>query len=186
MAARSRRKRKGMTTPNPKVNEVQGVGPRDPSTWGGPDPLPGGKSRAISKSTVLRMFEQKALDSDQLSAAVEIEKIFMLVAGALFARGQNYERVGGGMPSTSPDWAIRAYRDRYLPWCAEMKRYTYGPETNLAYAIRIIIDGHSLHQMDEENRWKKGTASQLIKEALSSYVKLVVATSAGGRYRKTG
>lgn len=184
--ARRKRKAKGVASRREPINPLSEARPRDPETWGGPDPLPGGRSRAISKSTVLRMFEQKALDSDQLSAAVEIEKIFMMVAGALFARGQNYERVGGGMPSTSPDWAIRAYRDRYLPWCAEMKRYTYGPETDLAYAIRIIIDGHSLHQMDEENRWKKGTASQLIKEALSSYVKLVVATSAGGRYRKTG
>lgn len=184
MAAKAKRRQGGLTKPNPKVNGELEPGPRDPASWGAADELPGGKTRAISKSTVQRMFEQGALDSDQLRAAVEIERIFTLVAGSLFARGQNYERVGGGMPAVSPDWAIRAYKDRYLPWCEEMNKRTYGPEPDLAYAIRVIIDGFSLQQMDAENRWSKGTASRMMKEALSLYVKRAVATSGGGKSRR--
>lgn len=161
----------------PMLNEKGEGDPRNPENWGGPDALPGGKSRAQIKSTVLLMFERGSLDADQLRAAVEIERVFHTITQRLHTRSQNFQRVGPAAAAQAPEWIEQAYKRRYLPWTEKLNRITRGADTDLAYVIRILIDGCRLHEMDSIYKWPKGTASTFLQDALSQYVKLAAGIS---------
>lgn len=120
------------------------------------------------------LFSRKAIDEDQVRAAMEIRECWRAVTGSLWARAQNFDGTRTGR--TSADWPrglATAYLERYKPWADAMgAKRCRGGSTFLSVAFDAVVDERTLGEIDADHGWQHGTASDYVREALETYVRM--------------
>lgn len=189
MAAKAKRRRGGLTKPNPKVNEALAPGPRDPASWGSPDPLPAGKTRRLMAPIWERMLDDSRypwFTAEMKQAGDEIERIFVTVSGGLMPRSQMGAMVAGGGSSGAQlsEGLTIAWRDRYKPWAAEMAalRVNTGKPV-MAFIIDLVMEDFTIRECEAHNGVRRGDGADLIRYGLTRYVEIAGWTRRSERRR---
>lgn len=176
--ARRKRKAKGVASRREPINPQSESRPRDPETWGGPDPLPGGKTRRLLMPIWERMLRSDRypwFTSEMKQAGDEIERIFVAVSGGLMPRSQMGNMVAGmgGTGSTLADGLTVAWRDRYKPWAAEMAAHKVRTgEPVKAFIIDLCVEDFTIRECERHHGIGNGRGPELIKYGLGRYVEI--------------
>lgn len=161
------------------INLQSDVRPRDPETWGGPDPLPGGKTRRLLMPVWERMLRSKDypwFTAEMKQAGDEIERVFSAITAGLMPRSQMGALVsgmGGGSDTPLSQGLVIAYRDRYKPWADEMSAYrvkTGNPV--MAFIIDICSKDFTIRECERHHRLGNGRGPELIRFGLGRYVEI--------------
>ncbi len=153
-----------------KANPAAGQNPAD---WG---PATRRNMRRARRCSLKALHEAGSLALEHLSAAAEIERVFVALTAGLFARPRQ-EAIRGGRPRDMTEAAAIAYGDRFRPWAATLsERHKAGGPPILEVVIDCVVDGLSLREIDSARRWRHGRAAAYVVEGLELY-----ATMAGWR-----
>ena len=101
-------------------------------------------------------------DGPQLeSAAREIRRIYIMVAGGMMPKAVDLSSVKGASVPIS-EWLAQRRRDIYIPFCQEIG-------ADFGIIVSWLIDEVPLSEIDRAKRKRNGYASELIVRHLTRY-----------------
>ena len=110
-----------------------------------------------------RLIDNKTIGAHEVRAAMEVERIFLFVAGGLLSRTMSYsERTDPSRSDDVPAWFLSAYRKRYRPWADK-------PGPGVDVCLSVLVDGQSGREVDRRYGWRNGTAVTVLVRALRDY-----------------
>ena len=95
---------------------------RLPGSWGGADPLPGGRTRVCNETTAARLLRTHAITPAQSYAWDQAQRIHERFNAAQQARVSSYGETGGGYSDGDPDWFVTGwpiYRAWFNTWSSK-------------------------------------------------------------------
>lgn len=177
-----RRKSRIASKPRHPVNAVSSEARADPASWGGANPLPGGKTRRVLMpiwERLLRSEHYPWFTHEMKQAGDEIERIFTGISGGLMPRSQLGSFSGAsGCPSIAPDSPasermIAAWRDRYQPWAKAMADHkTASGKPVMAFIIDLCVEDMTIRECERYHGLTNGSGPELIQYGLGRYVEM--------------
>jgi hypothetical protein len=126
----------------------------------------------LREGTVSRLVRTGKLGLDEQSAAREIEYVYGKLTAEVAGKTARYGEYSD--PGEKPDWPWtmrKAYRERYLPWSADLTTLRSlrenGPARDIA--IAVCAYGATARSLDKAYQWRKGTAQKMLVYALQEY-----------------
>ena len=120
--------------------------------------------------TIEVLLNKGRLLPEHITAADEIEWVFIGVTGALYAKGNIREPIDGSRTNTMPESLAIAHRDRFKPWADWMKKNKTPPIVSVC--LDVIVEGKTACEIDRYRRWRKGKAVDYLIEGLDQYAKM--------------
>lgn len=165
-------KRKRNRTPARRrapLNLRPAIDPKRPETWGPPVDARGKLIRPEPKADPIEtMFERGHLTPEERNAAIEIGRIFRMIAAGLFAKAASMDAARGTAPDL--DKLVDAYTARYRPWADVLTRQRNAhDDPTHQIVIDAVVDGISCRDMDRMYRWRKGNAANCLRNGLRLY-----------------
>lgn len=118
------------------------------------------------------LHDRGSISDAQRDAALEIRQAYTEVAGLAMMRSLRYDGAltqPGSAFATAQEHATHAQIQRRQVYAAWAKRCA--PDA-VSVTIDVVVDAHSLRQVDAERRWRSGTASAVLVGALALYARL--------------
>lgn len=143
---------------------------RTPRTAAYVDPATPQTRKKHCKGTIEALLDSGRIGGIEQRAATEIEQIYTVLCGRLFARsGAIAERLDKSS-GDFPEWFLGAYHGRYLPWA---KKHSRGVNTHkdntLEIVYAIVIDGKSGRWVDGEFNFRSGVGLEILIDGLRDY-----------------
>ena len=155
------------------VSKKPVIDSRNPATWG--PATPETRSR-LRRCSVKALFERGHLGVEELRAAHEIERVYVMLTAGLFAKTASPElrgRISGGRRVDMAEAAVAAFSGRYRPWADRLSaQHKSGGPPMLEVVIDCVIDGHTVGDIDKARRWRHGKAAGYLREGLSLYAEM--------------
>ena len=135
----------------------------------------------LKPDSILEMLRRGTLDHEHLLAADELRDVFQALVSGLTSKGTPLESGRMSLRQTGPyrqpiermpERLARLYYDHYKPWAEEMENSRYGSVALLELTIDVVVDGHSLHDIERKQAMRNGSASKHLRAALQRYAEI--------------
>ena len=108
-------------------------------------------------------------------AAQEIERVYMVICGAVMCRGMPLAPTSKGEPVPMAEKIAWAHAKRFKPWADRLSaRKNGGGPPALEIVIDVVADGRVVTDIDTEHRWRRGYAKHLTRRSLLEYAEMAV------------
>ncbi|RXF72108.1 hypothetical protein [Hansschlegelia zhihuaiae] len=127
--------------------------------------------RQHRKTSFERLCDERVVTGEMAQAALEIERVYLAVCGAVVVRAQAIEPRGGrGGTGPMSDEVAMAHASRYRPWADEMARLRKaGDWPMLEIVIDVVVDGRTLRDVEIDKGMRNGSARHALCWALLKY-----------------
>jgi hypothetical protein len=134
---------------------------------------------------IAALFAEGRLDENQRDAAGEIERVYHVITGSLFAKPSSFDKQPRGTPSETWPKTVTAAYHRYRLWCDDrVAQEILRPGLNVAsLCIEIAVDNAGLRQCADRHGMDQRTVERRLKSGLSRYAELAGWTREVGPHR---
>jgi hypothetical protein len=114
-----------------------------------------------------------SMPAESRRAALEINEVWMLITGGLFAKVQRYDRaIRGVCHDNWPPGCIAAYHERYIPWrdyFGALAVHGQGSLTVADLVFFVAVDNLGVQQIAESRRMCRKSVLNLVRTSLYWY-----------------